>query len=291
MDRFDHFILTRFNLNIESAPPERKLDPAWLDHRFELFDSFCYPSVRGQSTQTFTWLVFFDSDTPRTFKDKLAEYSNWKNFVPVFISAPTEEYHKNMRAEIIKRMSDGAQSVVTTRLDNDDALGIRFVETLQKLVKDKSDNEPECINFTFGYKLDRSTSKLYLAKHQCNQFISLIEHAQNFSTVYCEQHRWLSKVAPVREVKIAPLWLEVVHGKNVTNTVYGVRKPVKGLSTFTIHAIPSQNDNWFSCWIGQGQESLKRMVESLKRMVKRVAKLLLPRAIIALLRPMLAGRQ
>jgi hypothetical protein len=285
VDRFDHFILTRFNLNIESAPPERKLDPAWLDHRFGLFDSFCYPSVRGQSTQTFTWLVFFDSDTPRTFKEKVAEYSNWTNFVPVFISAPTEEYHKNMRAEIIKRMSDGAQSVVTTRLDNDDALGIRFVETLQKLVKDKLNNEPECINFTFGYKLDTSTSKLYLAKHQCNQFISLIEHAQNFSTVYCEQHRWLSKVAPVREVKIAPLWLEVVHGKNVTNKVYGVRKPVKGLSTFTIHAaIPSQNDNWFSCWIGQGQESLKRMV-------KRVAKLLLPRAIIALLRPMLAGRQ
>ncbi len=271
MNGFDHFILTRFNLNVAYAPSETRLDPAWLHHRFELFDSFCYPSVHGQSTQNFKWLVFFDCDTPLIFKEKVTGYSRWENFVPVYISAATEEYDRNMRDEIRTRLSDRAQFVVTTRLDNDDALDIRFVETLQKIVTDKRDDDPEFINFTSGYMWSRSTSKLYRNKSQSNMFMSFVERADNFKTIYSVDHRQAAAVAPVREVMIAPLWLEVVHERNsAVNWVDGVRTPVTSLRSFAINApIPSQND-WLSCWIERS---------------KRIVKLLLPRAIITLLRP------
>jgi hypothetical protein len=285
MDKLDHFILTRFNLNVAYGRPETRLDPAWLHDRFELFDRFCYPSVRGQSTQNFTWLVFFDSDTPRVFTERFAAYSRWKNFVPVYINAPVEEYHRDMRDAIITRMSDRAQSIVTTRLDNDDALGTRFVEKLHDALSEKENREPECVNFTLGYVWHRSKSKLYLANSSSNQFISFFERVDNFKTVYCIEHTRLSELSPVREVINAPLWLQVIHQKNAHTGVYGVRTPWKGLTGFTIDVvIPSQND-LLSCCAERGMGQLKRGMGQLKRMAKRLARPLVPRAIITWLRP------
>jgi hypothetical protein len=64
MAGFHHFVLTRFNVKIglgggESVAPNLE----WLVHRFDLFDKFCFPSVRNQSNLNFKWLVFFDVDT------------------------------------------------------------------------------------------------------------------------------------------------------------------------------------------------------------------------------------
>jgi hypothetical protein len=75
MSTFNHFILTRFNVKVSFAEPGAGLEPAWLLHRFELFDHFCYPSVRGQSNLNFKWLVLFDSNTPDSFKEKIAAYA------------------------------------------------------------------------------------------------------------------------------------------------------------------------------------------------------------------------
>jgi hypothetical protein len=273
MDKFDHFILTRFNLNVAYARPETRLDRAWLHDRFELFDNFCYPSVRGQSKQSFTWFVFFDSGTPEVFRKKVAAYSRWSNFVPTYIKAATEEYDKNMRDAIIARMSDDARFIITTRLDNDDALGTCFVEELHKILADKRDNEPECINFTSGYVLDRSNSKLYSAKTYSNQFISFVESCDQFETVYCIEHNRLQTLAPVREVMTAPLWLQVIHGKNAATPVYGARTPLKGLAGFTIRsAIPPRND-WLSCLIERGQETLKSMARRLRPIARRLKRI------------------
>jgi hypothetical protein len=263
LNRFDHFILTRFNLNVAYAEPETRLDPAWLHHRFELFDTVCYPSIHRQSTQNFKWLVFFDADTPNTFKKKVEEYARWNKFVAVYISTRTEEYDRSMIDTIMTHISDGVELIVTTRLDNDDALGVRFVEILHRIVMDKSDNEPEAINFTSGYIWNRSNGKLYRTKYPSNQFISFVESTKKIRTVYCEAHTWFSNIAPVREIATVLLWLQVVHEKNVSNWVHGVRTPVKGLTNFALRAaIPPQNDR-LSCYTERGRDSLKRTVKRL----------------------------
>lgn len=269
MNSFEHFILTRFNLNVAYYPPEVRLDPTWLHHRFELFDKFCYPSVQGQTTQDFKWLVFFDYHTPDEFKEKVSEYSSFRNFVPIYIKAETEQYRRSMRDTVMSRLSDRTQYVVTTRLDTDDALCVRFVETLYKIITDKANNQQQFINFTSGYMWNVTTSKLYLANSPSNMFLTLVEPSQHLKTVYNVNHNEASKFAPVEEIIAEPLWLEVIHGRNsVVHWTDGVRAPVKYLNEFAIRAaIPSRSD-WLSCRIERGQKSLK---QNLKRGMKALA--------------------
>jgi hypothetical protein len=277
MNRFDHFLVTRFNLKVAYACPETRLDPAWLEHRFELFDSFCYPSVIGQSVHNFKWLVFFDADTPDRFKAKVAEYSQWKNFVPEYIMADIEEYNDHMCRAVLSHSSDAAQFIVTTRLDNDDALGICFVETLHEILADKHDDEPECINFACGNVFDRLNCRLYLANTRSNQVISLIEKPYNLKTVYCVAHPDLCTVAPVREVMTVPLWLQVIHEKNAATSLYGVRVPVKGLTAFQISRTFSYRSDSLSCLIERGRLRTQSIAKALGRRF-------LPSAVIAILR-------
>jgi hypothetical protein len=80
---FKHFLLTRFNVKTKwktTKNGEETLTEKWLSHRFDLFEKFCYPSVRNQKNQGFRWLVFFDINTPTPYKERISdlarEYQN-----------------------------------------------------------------------------------------------------------------------------------------------------------------------------------------------------------------------
>ena len=51
MENYSHFIITRFNLNLYAQDkhdlPTRT--DRWLEHRFEVFERYCLPSVAAQS--------------------------------------------------------------------------------------------------------------------------------------------------------------------------------------------------------------------------------------------------
>ena len=47
---------TRDNKKIVSNPNE------WMDHRFIVFDSYCFPSVINQTCKNFKWLLFYDKN-------------------------------------------------------------------------------------------------------------------------------------------------------------------------------------------------------------------------------------
>ncbi len=60
-------------------------DDAWMQHRFRMFEDFCYPSVRAQTNTNFTWLVLFDASTPEKYKERIAQFAAWKRFVPCYV--------------------------------------------------------------------------------------------------------------------------------------------------------------------------------------------------------------
>ena len=72
---FQHYLITRFNLKKEGWDTSKNNIPVlteeWLERRFKLFETFCFPSVKHQSNQNFTWFVYFDVDTPKVFKDRI----------------------------------------------------------------------------------------------------------------------------------------------------------------------------------------------------------------------------
>jgi hypothetical protein len=220
MPHFSHFILTVFNVRVAyggDKPPDR----TWLDHRFRLFDSFCYPSVRAQGCQDFTWLVLFDAATPTEYRKKIEKYQEWDRFVPVYVDeVMSVEAFARMKDRVIGDRAGSPEILVTTQLDNDDALHRTYIERIQSEVKGEAF---EFINASNGYVLDYERNRLYRKRDLSNPFVSLIEPFRDFKTVWCGPHPKLSTFGPIRQIETEPLWLQVVHGKNISNNV-GIRR-------------------------------------------------------------------
>ncbi len=201
--KFAHFILTRFNIrwSKDADPPSDK----WLKHRFNLFDKYCYPSVRNQTNQDFRWLVFFDSSTPKKYRGKIKKYSKWKNFIPCFVSSSSLDFKERINSSI----DPDTKYIITTRLDNDDAVAKNFIEVIHRQFKGQNF---EFINIIYGYVLYKR--KLYKRSHKSNSFMSLIEERKDFKTVWCKQHGKVSSVGKVKQIESKPLWFQVFHDKN-----------------------------------------------------------------------------
>ncbi len=216
MGEFNHVILTVFNVRVHYGGGVAP-DLDWLAHRFDLFDKFCYPSVRAQTNLNFKWLVFFDSGTPAAYRDKIAGYAAWENFVPQFVDhTMSVEAFAEMKRELITRNALEAQYLISTTLDNDDAIGKEYIASVQRQF---ARQDFEFINFTRGYALNKKNNKLYRKNDPANPFISLIERIENFKTVWFAAHTEAPKMGQMRQVETKPIWLQVIHGRNVLNTI------------------------------------------------------------------------
>ena len=73
---FHHFILTRFNLPLwQYDKHNRRIEGTkWLEKRLVLFESYCLPSVVGQSFQNFIWILLCDENTPLEYRERIKEY-------------------------------------------------------------------------------------------------------------------------------------------------------------------------------------------------------------------------
>jgi hypothetical protein len=213
--RFVHVVLTRFSVKIAGG---RFKDRAWLAHRFELFDRFCFPSVRAQSCQNFHWLLFLDSSLPPDFRSRISEYTRqFPRLIPIYIS---QFFTQAVARRAVAPFLSGMGHLITTRLDNDDAIATRFVESVQSRFETQDFG---FVNLPHGFVYcDRMT---YAWSHPCNPFISLIERVESFQTVLCGCHADLWRLGPVNQVEDIPGWLQIVHGNNLANSVKGI--PVK----------------------------------------------------------------
>ena len=220
-----HFILTRFNLLLWKKDKEgRKVRTTeWLEHRFALFERYCLPSVMGQSCQAFSWIVLFDITTPERFKDRIADYQKkCPQLIPVFVEPENgRKFARIFRNEVIKRME--ADRVITTYLDNDDAINVRFVEDLQQRSMGLDDGT--FIYYSDGYQLFTSDGYLMQIHYPNNHFVSVVEPGlpAMVKTIYgYGSHYYIdkNKSAVIERIEKTPMWCEVVHDKNVDNDAY-----------------------------------------------------------------------
>ncbi len=212
---FTHLILTRFNTAVDFAPGKKGLDQAWLNARLLLFERYCLPSVAAQRGATFKWLVFCDAQSPEWFKERLSSYGEL--VLPVYIDGPATD-------QVIARSvaASGLVSsahVITTRLDNDDAIGNDHIRLIQRHFKRQ---DREFLVFPFGLQLYRG--HLYNCYWESNPFLSLIERVSadgSFTTVLCVEHNRVRTAGRVRMIFSRAEWLQVIHGSNLLNTLRG----------------------------------------------------------------------
>jgi len=221
---FQHYIITRFNLRKEdwtiTKKNEKVLSEAWLKDRFELFENFCFPSVKNQVNQNFKWLVFFDINTPKNYKQRVIELDeSYDNFVPFFIDGMN-----NFLPEIVRniKLLDNKEYCITSRLDNDDSLHKDYINTIQSYFDSQ---EHMAIDLIDGYILQADSKVLLgLKKQLYNPFISLIEKKDCLKSVWFRSGHgsWKYEKNIIR-VKNKRLWLCVIHDFNKVNffTGYG----------------------------------------------------------------------
>src|SRR4029077_13912870 len=131
MSKRIHLLLTRFNVRLHWVASElmHHSDPFGLDHRFNIFESFCLPSVRSQLA-AFRWMVFFDHDTPDQYKDRIARYvADCPSLEPVYVEGPLAD--EGIRDHVRDLVPSGVRTVITTRLDNDDAIASDYLALIQ----------------------------------------------------------------------------------------------------------------------------------------------------------------
>ena len=220
-----HFILTRFNLLLWNKDKENKKvrSKVWLEHRFFLFEKYCLPSIKSQTCQDFEWIVLFDSSTPENYKERIKSFQKeCSQLVPVFVEPSDGRYFAEIfRREIIKRLS--AKRVISTYLDNDDALNVGFVEDIQRraaLLKDET-----FIFYDDGYQLYTDYNYMMQIHYPKNHFVSVVEDGdpRKVRGVYgYGSHYYINKLEGVKigHVKSLPMWCEVIHEKNMDNDAY-----------------------------------------------------------------------
>jgi len=228
MTKIQHFILTRFNLRIwnQDKNGQSVRTDAWLEQRFDIFEKYCLPSVKNQRCKDFEWIILFDSETPARYKDRIKAFAkDCPQLTPIYVKPEYGSCFRQIFREVVVSRLKGDR-VITTYLDNDDALNVDFVGDLQGRVKDIEDNTfvcyPDGLQYFTGIKL------LLQVHYPANHFISVVEpaSADAIKTVYgYGSHAYIGKIPGVKIefVNDSLQWCEVVHDRNMVNDAFFIR--------------------------------------------------------------------
>lgn len=217
-----HVILTRFNVPTKGREAEIRGRKGWLSRRFDLFEAFCLPSVAAQTERGFRWIIYFDSGTPPEFRTRIERAQRIFPFIALFREElPLADVIADVRAQLPAT----CDRVLTTRLDNDDALARDFVTTVQRAAQDVSNGT--ALNIAQGYAW--RDGWVYAARDESGPFASVVEAMAGLQTIWSRPHALLAQAFTLKQIKAAPSWLQVIHGDNVTNRVKGRRRPASVL--------------------------------------------------------------
>lgn len=217
-----HVILTRFNLATPGRESALRNQPDWLARRFTLFEEICLPSMAAQSSKNFHWIIYFDEHTPDSFRERIDTLRQTVPFTPYFTDLFQADGWVRSLEEVIPARS---ARLLSTRLDNDDALARDYVERVQSEAERHAGSLPVSLNFQNGFI--RTDDSLYAIQHSRNAFFSrLCRWEPGMVVANGIQHMDLERHGPVVQIDGPGAWLQVVHGQNVSNKVRGWRIPL-----------------------------------------------------------------
>jgi hypothetical protein len=231
MTGVDHLILTRFNLPTPGPESLVRAQDGWLQNRVVLFERHTVATMRAQTERGFTWIIYFDPESPRWLIDRLAPLIEEGLFVPVY--RETVSWH-DVVVDARAVFASPRDLLLTTNLDNDDAVAVDFVARLQDAARQ---HPGHAIYLRKGLILQGEA--LYLRDDPDNAFCSVSETWDAPITAWRDWHILLREHLPVVSLDGPPAWLQVIHGQNVSNRVRGVRTDAAA----HVAAFPGQLDS------------------------------------------------
>ncbi len=212
-----HFVITRFDLAADGRPVRKRTAPGWLDRRFDLFETFCLPSMAGQTITPFHWLVYFDEATPVPYYERIGRAKLWVDFEARFVTPFTPAL---VARDVAKRTDPAADIVLTTWIDIEHAVARNFIERTQKEAACTPTNS--VVSFRNG--LAFKDGKVYPASATSKGVSTIVEDGNRpFKAIWAAAQDAPTGHRSVRLVQGAPAWLQVVQCLCPPNRVMGPR--------------------------------------------------------------------
>lgn len=226
MKKFKHYIITRFNISQsfqckarqpESNLLEKNLESEYLRKRFEIFRRYTLPSIKQQTNQNFDWIVLFHKQTPIEFLEQIEEMKEqYGRFIPIFLQG-NEMFNVN---EYIAENSNDCDFYLTSRIDNDDAYALDYIEKVQQYTQTTHHIEPVILSFAQGFQYEIANNKLVPYYYLENHFTSMISTKNSiYKNIYELNHAKIlqQQSIPVVNIEQEPMWLEIIHETNYIN--------------------------------------------------------------------------
>jgi hypothetical protein len=118
----------------EQSPEEKKaylFNPKRLSTKFNAFERMTAPSIKAQTYQGYTWLIYTSDQLPAVYKERLEKHEGAKIKI-IYV----KDFH-SMEADLDRRLR-GKTHYTTMRLDDDDGLNTKFLEEINKYATPKN---------------------------------------------------------------------------------------------------------------------------------------------------------
>ena len=219
-------LLSRFNLPSEGPEGLIRAEEGWLSDRWGLFERYTVPSVRAQTDTDLHWVIYLDAESPAWLKDHMTALAADGLVTPLYRERVSAA---DLVADVAATVGAGRGALLATaNLDNDDGLAPDFVARVKAAARP---DVRQAVYFEMG--LIRSPTRLYLRRDPVNAFGAVIEPWDDVMTCWADWHNLLGTHMPVSVVGGEPAWLQVVHGRNVSNRALGdVVDPARYRSAF-----------------------------------------------------------
>jgi len=173
-----HVLLTRYNLRTAWTDATVTDDAqGWHDDRALIFEKICLPSVFGQTHRPDIWLIGFDSSKREYVRRVLDLLSPHPWIVPIWQSSSDgrhEHYERLFERATGSLFGSRHKRIITTRLDNDDAIALNYCEEVRRhamaRLKLRPDEQDFWLTFPRGVQLCNGAIRQYTMLN--NQFLS-----------------------------------------------------------------------------------------------------------------------
>ena len=215
---FKHYVITRFNVPYPQAmegDTPKGIKPDYLKQRFEVFDRYTVPSLQNQTCKDFVWVVLFDKRTPEPFMGKILKYKDDGVFRPVFVEKL--DYANKTVRELVEEEDIDNLPVITSRVDNDDAIVNTYVESIQLAAKEILPKE-RYLSSPYVFRFDTKEKTLTKYKMRKNHFVSRTGMLDDVgANVYHLSQDEMPKDARYYDIVPGIHSIEIVHESNLLN--------------------------------------------------------------------------
>ncbi len=137
--KFEHYILTRFNLPYESGYRTAWNKPEWLEMRCRIFEKIAIPSYQHQTNQNFTNLLLCSTHTKEPYKSRIKSWGLPVVWLPE-VTYEFNEMESTMNDIMLSRLKEDTTHLISSLADSDDSLHEDYVKLVQEQIRPDKEN-------------------------------------------------------------------------------------------------------------------------------------------------------